>query len=58
MTAAPHKILFVCSQNRLRSPTAEKLCRSLPGYKVKSAGIKSGARVRITGGLLVGFTNS
>ncbi len=59
MTAAPNnaapaplKLLFVCSQNKLRSPTAETLYRDLPRYRVKSAGTKAGARVRITGGLI------
>lgn len=50
--SAPLKILFVCSQNKLRSPTAEKLYRGLPAYRVKSAGTKAGSSVRVTGGLI------
>jgi predicted protein tyrosine phosphatase len=30
--------LFVCSQNRLRSPTAERIFSSIPGLEVASAG--------------------
>jgi len=33
------KILFVCSQNRLRSPTAEKIFSEESDLDVKSAGI-------------------
>jgi predicted protein tyrosine phosphatase len=50
--SAPLKLLFVCSQNKLRSPTAEALYRGHPGYRVKSAGTKAGSGVRITGGLI------
>jgi predicted protein tyrosine phosphatase len=31
-------VLFVCSQNRLRSPTAEQIFASWPGIEVSSAG--------------------
>ena len=36
-------ILFVCSANRLRSPTAERLFASWPGLEVASAGIDASA---------------
>lgn len=32
------KILFVCSQNKLRSPTAEQVFSEMPGLDVLSAG--------------------
>ncbi len=37
--SAKRKILFVCSHNRLRSPTAEKLYESRLDLEVKSAGL-------------------
>ena len=49
---APTKLLFVCSLNQWRSPTAEDLYRDFPGYEAKSAGTESGARVPVTEGLL------
>lgn len=33
------KILFICSQNRLRSPTAEELFKNDPNLIVRSAGL-------------------
>jgi len=38
----PVKLLFVCSQNRWRSLTAEKIFQEISGYAVKSAGLKMG----------------
>lgn len=32
-------VLFVCSRNRLRSPTAENVFRDWPGIQVASAGL-------------------
>src|SRR5437764_15104821 len=32
------RVLFVCSQNRLRSPTAEQVFASYPGIECSSAG--------------------
>ena len=46
------KLLFVCSRNRWRSPTAEGLLDGVPGYQARSAGTEAGARVRVTAGLL------
>ncbi len=46
----PIKILFVCSQNKWRSLTAEKLYEGFSGYQVRSAGTDAGARVRISPG--------
>ncbi|MDB6019110.1 MAG: protein tyrosine phosphatase [Pedosphaera sp.] len=44
------KILFICSQNRWRSLTAEKMYAGFPGYAVRSAGTEPGARIRVTEG--------
>ena len=41
-------VLFVCSQNRLRSPTAEKIFAEFPGIEVASAGIDDDAEVKLT----------
>jgi predicted protein tyrosine phosphatase len=46
----PVKLLFICSQNRWRSLTAEKMYEGFPGYEVRSAGIEQNARVRVTEG--------
>ena len=45
-----HKLLFVCSQNRLRSLTAEHMYRGFSNYAVKSAGTSPKARVRVNEG--------
>jgi predicted protein tyrosine phosphatase len=37
------RALFVCSQNRLRSPTAEHVFSSVPGLEVDSAGLNNDA---------------
>jgi len=42
--AAPLKILFVCSLNRWRSPTAERVWARHPRVDARSAGTSSGAR--------------
>ncbi|MFK3836060.1 low molecular weight protein tyrosine phosphatase family protein [Microbacterium sp. NPDC087868] len=41
-------VLFVCSRNRLRSPTAENVFRDWPGIRVASAGLKPDAEERLT----------
>ena len=46
------KVLFVCSQNRLRSLTAEAVFDGTGGHQVRSAGTEEGARVRVTAGHL------
>jgi predicted protein tyrosine phosphatase len=50
------KLLFVCSQNRLRSLTAEHMYRGFPGYAVRSAGTEPGARIRVNEGH-IGWAN-
>jgi predicted protein tyrosine phosphatase len=37
------RFLFICSQNRLRSPTAEKIFLGHPGIEVASAGLNPDA---------------
>lgn len=45
-------VLFVCSQNRLRSPTAEQVFADWPGIEVASAGLNDGAANPVTPELL------
>jgi predicted protein tyrosine phosphatase len=45
-------ILFICSKNRLRSPTAEQLFSSWEGLEVTSAGLDHDAVNRVTPELL------
>ena len=42
-------VLFVCSRNQWRSPTAERVWRKTPGIAVRSAGTSRSARRRLTG---------
>ena len=46
------KVLFLCNQNRLRSPTAERVFRDTPGLEVRSAGVDPDASVAVTRELL------
>ena len=46
----PVKLLFVCSRNRWRSPTAEKIFDGINGLQARSAGTESGARIKVTAG--------
>ncbi len=41
-------VLFICSQNRLRSPTAEAVFADYPGIEVASAGLGADAVVPVT----------
>ena len=45
-------ILFLCSQNKRRSLTAEKIFDGKHGYTVRSAGTENNSRVKVTPGLL------
>lgn len=51
-TAEPQKLLFICSQNKWRSLTAERLFDDHAHYEARSAGTEPGARVRVTAGHL------
>jgi predicted protein tyrosine phosphatase len=44
------KLLFVCSRNQWRSPTAEALFKDHPLYEARSAGTENGARIKLTAG--------
>lgn len=48
----PLKLLFICSRNRWRSPTAEKVFNGLDGLQARSAGTEAGARIKVTAGHL------
>lgn len=45
-------ILFLCSQNKRRSLTAEKLFDGFKEHQARSAGTENNARVKVTPGLL------
>jgi predicted protein tyrosine phosphatase len=42
------KILFVCSRNNWRSPTAEAIYKNMQGIEVKSAGTEPSAKVKVS----------
>ena len=46
------RVLFICSQNRLRSPTAEQIFASWEGIEVASAGLANEAQNPVTPELL------
>ena len=46
------RVLFVCTQNRLRSPTAEQVFSGRPGFEVASAGLDPSANVPVSPELL------
>ena len=48
----PTRLLFICSQNKWCSLTAERLFDNHTTYEASSAGTEPGARVRVTAGHL------
>lgn len=46
------QLLFVCSRNQWRSPTAAALFANSDRYVAKSAGTSDSARIKITPGLI------
>ncbi len=42
------RALFICTQNRLRSPTAEQVFSSWPGVETDSAGLGNDANVPLS----------
>ena len=42
------RALFICTQNRLRSPTAEQVFASWPGVETDSAGVGADADVPVS----------
>ncbi|RYY20582.1 MAG: protein tyrosine phosphatase [Cytophagaceae bacterium] len=49
---SPRHLLFICSQNRWRSLTAERLFDGHPELLARSAGTEPGARTRVAAGHL------
>ncbi|POP42023.1 phosphotyrosine protein phosphatase [Superficieibacter electus] len=45
-------VLFICSRNQWRSPTAEQVFRRYPALSVRSAGTSRNARKRVSHDLL------
>ncbi|WP_035609846.1 low molecular weight protein tyrosine phosphatase family protein [Haloferula sp. BvORR071] len=45
---AAKRLLFLCSRNRLRSPTAEAVFRDYPGVETDSAGLSPDAELRLS----------
>ncbi len=48
----PVRVLFVCSRNRLRSPTAEAVVADWPGVVALSAGTAPDAEARVSADLV------
>jgi predicted protein tyrosine phosphatase len=48
----PIRLLFVCSRNRRRSPTAEAVFSTYPGVEVASAGTSSDAELPVSADLI------
>lgn len=46
------RVLFLCSRNRLRSPTAEQVFGSWPGIEAESAGLSRDADTPLTSELV------
>lgn len=46
------KLLFLCSQNKKRSLTAEKIFDGIGGHEARSAGTETNARIKVTAGLI------
>jgi len=46
------RLLFVCSKNRLRSPTAEAICKGIPDVEAASAGLDHDATRTLSGDLI------
>jgi len=44
------KLLFICSRNKWRSLTAEKIFEQYTMYEVRSAGTEENARIKVTSG--------
>lgn len=42
------RLLFLCSRNRLRSPTAEAVFAAYPGIETDSAGLSPDAELRLS----------
>ncbi len=47
------KLLFICSENRLRSPTAETIFSEYEGVEAIGAGTNSDAETPVSGDLIL-----
>jgi predicted protein tyrosine phosphatase len=47
------RLLFLCSRNQWRSPTAEKVYQNDPRVEARSAGVSASARCRVSEKLLL-----
>ncbi len=45
-------LLFVCSRNLWRSPTAEAIYKNEPGISARSAGTEPSAKIKVNGKLI------
>jgi len=45
-------ILFICSRNQWRSPTAEAIYKNCEGIQVRSAGTEPSARIKVSAKLI------
>ena len=50
MSGVALKVLFLCSRNHWRSPTAEAIYKKFPGVDARSAGTSPNARIKVNGG--------
>lgn len=48
MASLKTRLLFICSRNQWRSPTAEALFKNHPRYTARSAGTENRARIKVT----------
>jgi protein-tyrosine phosphatase len=46
-------ILFLCSRNQWRSPTAERIFQNIPGIFARSAGTENAARIKVSEKMLL-----
>ena len=46
------KLLFLCSQNKRRSLTAQEIFNGINGCAARSAGTESNARIKVTPGII------
>ncbi|HET6227930.1 MAG TPA: protein tyrosine phosphatase [Bacteroidia bacterium] len=46
-------ILFVCSRNKWRSPTAEAIYKNIPGLNTRSAGTEPSAKIRLSAKMII-----
>jgi len=46
------KLLFLCSQNKKRSLTAQKIFDGVNGHTARSAGTENNARIKVTPGII------